>query len=339
MLNKELGFNKEHLVIIEGTNNLGDRKDVLKAELKQNPQIMSISYSDTYPGEIYGMITGFGLRKPDKRHQYILKTISADADYFDTYQMEMVHGRKFSQMDHDAVIINESAIKLMGIENDPLHHHLQLNDQSLPIIGVVKNFHHDALNISLDPMVILLQDNQYLDYMIIRLAGSDTKEIIQFIHKTWNRISNNIPFEYYFLDEKMQSAYKDEMKVGKVFSIFSVLSILIACMGILGIASFLLQKRIKEIGIRKVNGATIIGMIALLNKEYVKWVGISFLIATPVAWYLMHQWLNNFAFRTKIDWWIFVFAGVLAMLIAVLTISWHIWKAATRNPVEALRYE
>jgi putative ABC transport system permease protein len=339
MLNKELGFNKEHLVVLEGANALGDRKEIFKYELLKDPQITHATYTDTYPGESYNNITGYSITGGNPDARYVLKTISTDYDYFDTYEMEILYGRKFLPGDRSAVILNESAVKLLGIENDPLSHHIISNGEPLPVIGVVKNFNHEALNISLDPMLIRIVDNRFLNDITIRITGRNIKEAMSFIHEKWNNISNNEPFEYYFLDEKLRSAYATEMKAGKVFSIFSILSVFIACMGILGIVTFLLQRRIKEIGIRKVNGARVLELLILLNRDIIKWVLIAFLVASPIAWYAMHKWLENFAFKTSLNWWIFVLAGLLALGIALLTVSWKIWKSATRNPVEALRYE
>jgi putative ABC transport system permease protein len=339
LLNKELGYNKEHLVVIEGTNRLNEHKEAFKTELKSNSQIESVCFSDTYPGENYNNITGYGVAESGPQQQYVIKTIFADEDYFDTYQMEMVHGRKFKALDRNAVVLNESAAKLLGLEADPLNHHILKDNSTLPIVGVVKNFHHEALNISLDPMIIRYMDNRYLDNAIVRLSGSNNKETIRFIENTWKDVSNNLPFEYDYLDNKIRAAYYAEMKAGKVFTIFSILSVLIACMGILGIASFLLQRRIKEIGIRKVNGAKTVEVMLLLNGDYIKWIAISFLIATPIAWYTMSKWLSNFAFKTDISWWIFIFAGILSLVVALATVSWKSLQAASRNPVDSLRYE
>ena len=339
LLHKELGYNKENLLIIEGTNRLGEHKEAFKTELENDAQIEDVCFSDTYPGHNYNNITGYGVQEAGPQQQYVMKTIFADANYFDTYQMEMIHGRKFKPLDRNAVILNESAVKLMGLETDPLSHHILKDNSVLAIVGVVKNFHHDALNISLDPIIIRFMENRYLDNAIVRLSGSNTKETVRFIENTWRDISNNLPIEYDFLDNKIRSAYYAEMKAGKVFTIFSILSVIIACMGILGIASFLLQRRIKEIGIRKVNGARTIEVMVLLNTDYIRWITISFIIATPLAWYAMNRWLSNFAFKTVISWWIFIFAGVLALVVALITVSWKSLQAASRNPVESLRYE
>ncbi|MDF1551061.1 MAG: ABC transporter permease, partial [Bacteroidales bacterium] len=151
--------------------------------------------------------------------------------------------------------------------------------------------------------------------------------------------NNQAPFEFTFLDESFDNQYKQETRFGKLISLFSLLSIAIACLGLLGLISFTLNRKQKEIGIRKINGAKISEILTMLNKDFVKWVAIAFVIATPIAYYAMHKWLENFAYKTTLSWWIFVLAGLLALGIALLTVSWQSWRAATRNPVEALRYE
>ena len=338
LLDKDLGYNKQKLVVLEGANNLGTNKEVFKNELKQNPQIVNLCYSDVYPGANYQSVTGYNVEGYPADQMFILKTIQADADYFDTYQMKMAQGRSFNKTDKPSMIINEKAAELMKL-NDPTHNNIIWNGQSFPLVGVVRNFHHDPLNISLDPIIICLTDIQYYDYVTIRLAEGDTKEAMKFIADKWNNLSGNRPFEYFFLDNKIESAYKTEEKAGNVFSAFSVLSVLIACMGLFGIASFIIQRRVKEIGIRKVNGAKVSEILALLSKDFVVWVVIAFMVATPLAWFAMKKWLENFAYKTDISWWIFALSGIIALAIALITVSLQSWKAATHNPVEALRYE
>jgi putative ABC transport system permease protein len=338
LLNKDIGFNKEKLVVLQGANNLGTNKEVFKNELKQNPLIANLCYSDVYPGEMYQSITGYSVEGYTSDQQFVLKTIQADADYFDTYQMKIVQGRAFNNTDKPSMILNEKAVEILKL-NDPLHSKIMYSGAPFPLVGVVKNFNHDPLNISLDPIIIRLTDIQYYDYATIRLSEGDTREAMQFIADKWNKLSGNRPLEYFFLDSKIESAYKAEMKAGDVFSAFSVLSVIIACMGLFGIASFIIQRRVKEIGIRKVNGAKVAEILALLSKDFVIWVIIAFVIATPVAWFAMTKWLESFAFKTDISWWIFALSGLIALIIALVTVSLQSWKAATHNPVEALRYE
>lgn len=338
LLNKELGFNKEKLVVIEGANNLGTNTEVFKTELKKNSQIINVSYSDVYPGGGYANLPWYQVAGYPSDQSFLLNTIMADADYFDTYEMQMIHGRKFKNDDGPSVILNEKAVELLKLD-DPLNSQIMSERQSFPVIGVVKDFYHDPLNVKLDPMIIRCVNNQHLDYITIRISEGDTKEAINFINSTWNRISGDKPFEFFFLDSKLESAYKSEANAGVIFLAFSILSIVIACMGLFGIASLSIQRRIKEIGVRKVNGARISEVMVLLDKDFVKWVVIAFTLACPIAWYAMNKWLQNFAYKTSLSWWIFALAGILALGIALLTVSWQSWRTATRNPVEALRYE
>ncbi len=338
LLNKELGFKKEQLIVIEGANNLENNKDIFKNELKQNPQVLNISYSDTYPGNEYNNITDYGIEGYPPDQQFILKTIYADADYFDTYNMEIIQGRKFSASDNNAIILNEKAVDLMRLDN-PLKYYIISNNETIPVLGIVKDFHHDPLNIGLDPMLIRLRSSQYLDFITIRISEGNIKDAMSFITAKWDELSGNKPFEYYFLDNKLQSAYNAEMKAGNVFSIFTVLSVIIACMGILGIASYLIQRRIKEIGIRKANGAKTGEVTLMFLIDFTKWVLIALLIACPVGYYAMDKWLQNFAYRTELSWWVFAVAGAVALMVALLTVSWQSYRAASRNPVESLRYE
>jgi putative ABC transport system permease protein len=338
LLNKELGFNKEKLVVIEGANHLGTNVEVFKTELKKNSQIINVSYSDVYPGGTYRSLSWYGVAGYPADQQFLLNTIMADADYFDTYELKMVQGRKFDNTDKPAVILNEKAVELLKL-NNPLNSQVIWNKQSYPVLGVVKNFYHDRLNVSLDPILIRYVGNQNLNYITIRISEGDTKNAINFINSTWNKLSGNKPFEFFFLDNKIESAYKSEMNTSVIFLAFTVLSIIIACMGLFGIASFSIQRRIKEVGVRKVNGARVADILAMLNKDFVKWVVIAFVVASPIAYYAMNKWLQSFAYKTEMSWWVFAMAGMLALGIALLTVSWQSWRAATRNPVEALRYE
>ncbi len=338
LLNKDLGFNKQKMVVIEGANNLGSNKEAFREELKQNPMIVNLTYSDVYPSAMYNNVTTYSVEGYSVDQQFILKTIQADAAYFDTYEMKIVQGRDVKPSDVPAIVLNQKAVDLLKMD-DPIHNKIRWNGQSYNVIGVVKNFYHDPLNVALDPIIIRVFDNRYFDYLTIRLAEGNTKDAMSFISDKWSEFSGNKPFEYFFLDSKLNSVYKAENKAGSVFTTFSILSVIIACMGLLGISSFMLQRKTKEIGIRKVNGARISEVITLLNTDFIKWVIIAFMIATPIAYFAMHKWLNNFANKIELSWWAFALAGFLVLLIALITVSWQTLNAARRNPVEALRYE
>lgn len=180
---------------------------------------------------------------------------------------------------------------------------------------------------------------QHLNYILVKIDGQDYPATIHFIENKWKQLAGNKLFEYSFLDQEFQKTMEREAIMVKVFTFFSLVSIFIACLGLLGLASFYAEKRQKEIGIRKVNGARIIQVMALLNKDFMKWVGLAFLIACPFAWFAMESWFQNFAYRAGLNWWLFAFAGTVALAIALVTVSGQSWRAATRNPVKSLRYE
>jgi putative ABC transport system permease protein len=209
------------------------------------------------------------------------------------------------------------------------------------IVGIVKDFNYRSLHYQMDPMVLILQPGNcsILNLKMNAKTFSQTKAAVNKIRKVWEKYSIDVPFEIHFLDGELQNLYSSEKKFLKTFNLFAGISIFISCMGLLGMSLFIVENRTKEIGIRKVNGARISEVMAMLNKDFIKWVAIAFVIATPIAWYAMNKWLENFAYKTELNWWIFALAGFLALGIALLTVSWQSWRAATRNPVEALRYE
>ena len=204
--------------------------------------------------------------------------------------------------------------------------------------GIIGDFHFKTLHKEIEPLFLYVREERP-GYLAVKLNTKDIRSSVKFIRHQWNNIVPDSPFEYFFYDSFYDQLYKKEALFGKIIFIFSAMAILIACMGLFGLAAFFTERRTKEIGIRKVNGAVISEILTMLNSEFIKWVLISFVIATPVSWYAMHKWLENFAYKIEISWWIFVLAGLLALGIALLTVSWQSWRTATRNPVEALRYE
>ena len=208
------------------------------------------------------------------------------------------------------------------------------------IIGVVKDFHYKPVTIPIGSLII--QNEPWSSYCLVSLNTKDFKSLnssIQKIKTETNKLSPSFPVEISFLDQAVENLYQSELQFRRTFSLFAGCAILICCLGILAMSLFTCQRRIKEIGIRKVNGAKVSEVMTMLNRDFVRWVAIAFVIATPVARYIMSKWLESYAYKTELSWWIFALAGLLALGIALLTVSWQSWKAATRNPVEALRYE
>ena len=220
----------------------------------------------------------------------------------------------------------------------PLENQLQHLAGNTTIVGVVKDFHAFTLHQEIQP-VLLFNDANGARLAGIKINTSDIKSTIEKLESVYKSTFPENVFEYEFLDETIASFYREEEKLSHIFTVFSGIAILIGCLGLFGLISFIAMQRTKEIGIRKVNGAMLSEVLTLLNRDFALWIFIAFVIACPVAWYIMHTWLQKFAYRTDLSWWIFALAGILALGIALLTVSWQSWKAATRNPVEALRYE
>jgi putative ABC transport system permease protein len=233
-------------------------------------------------------------------------------------------------------VINEEAAKILGFMN-PIGETIATSSGSkLNIIGVVQDFHIQSLHHKIGPVIMQMgaSNNFY-----VKMKPDKIISTVEFIKKTFKSFDPGLPIDFHFLDDDFDNLYRTEQRMSKIFGYFSLLAILISCLGLIGLSLFMTELRTKEIGIRKVNGAKSFEIFSLLSKEYMLWVLISILIACPVAWYAMHRWLENFAYRTELSWWIFALTGLLALGIALLTVSWQSWKAATRNPVEALRYE
>ena len=212
-------------------------------------------------------------------------------------------------------------------------------DENHEIIGVVKDFQVSSIYTKIPPLIISKELQSYFYTLSIAVSPDNISQTLKQIEAVWNKILPNTPFNYFFLDERLGTLYADVQQTVKILLIFTGISILISVLGLFGITFLLLNSRIKEIGIRKVNGARITEILILLNGDFVKWVAIAFVIATPIAWFAMQKWLESFAYKTELSWWIFALSGVLALGIALLTVSWQSWKSAARNPVEALRYE
>jgi putative ABC transport system permease protein len=262
--------------------------------------------------------------------------------------IKVLAGQVFSdsyEANKNKVIINETAARKLGfnVPEDALDQLIKFWGQNWIIAGVMKDYHSLSLKYNIDPLVLRYNKNNGSNGVLVKLNNrtsmSEVNNAISQIQSEWQQIFPKSSFQYKFVDEKFASLYDSDRKFGKAFGFFTFLAIFIASLGLFGLTFYNSNQRIKEIGIRKVNGARVSEVMTMLNRDFVKWVAIAFVIATPVSWYAMNKWLESFAFKTTLSWWIFALAGLLALGIALLTVSWQSWKAATRNPVEALRYE
>lgn len=336
--NKELGFNKENLLIINKANYLGNQMSSFKNELLAQPSILKITNSSSIPGRFNSSNTYFHHEVDDSRG---INTFWSDCDFIKTYQIELKEGRFFeegNQFNDKSVVLNETAIKQLNIE-DPIGKKIysgtKTEDNSLTIIGVIKDFHSQSLHEKMSSFVLINGSGEYLS---VRVSG-DIQQNLKIIEQTWGKFANGQILDYVFFDEDFGRLYKAEVRTRRIVSIFSALAIIIACLGLLALAAFVAEQRTKEIGIRKVVGARIGEILLSLNRNFIKWVAIAFVIATPITYYTMNNWLENFAYKTTLSWWVFALAGVAALFVTMITVTWISWKAATRNPVEALRYE
>jgi putative ABC transport system permease protein len=342
---KNLGFDREHVLVVTRAWALENQSQTFKNELMNNTHIVSASNTDNLPGRLFGQ-TVFKPEDSQSPQQYILAIMSTDYDFAKTMKLKLAEGRYFSRehaSDSLTVVINESAAKLMGIK-DPVGKRVILqgrtNDESMvfTVIGVLKDFNFESLHQKIRPLAIFLNKGQTA-YLPVRIRPADVAGSVSFVEKEWKKFVPNKPFEYFFLDEDFNKLYQSEQKTGEIFSVFSVLAIFIACLGLFGLAAFTAERRTKEIGIRKVLGASIPGIVILLSKEFTKWVLVANIIAWPLAYYFMNNWLQNFAYRIDPGWGTFLLSAVIALFIALLTVSFQAIKVAVANPVNALRNE
>ncbi len=353
MLNKPLGFDKENVVVIEnagavaaGPNAGVQRLLTFKDEITRLPNVMASAYTSNMPGDLTG---DFVARLPgsDQKESMVMRQMVFDYEIPQTLDMELLEGRFFAREFEDSlsIVLNESAVEKLGII-DPIGKKLMqiaaANDPiEFTIIGVVKDFHFQSLHVDLKPAAYVSFEgpNQFLNKMAVKIDGQDVKRSLEDIEAKWNEFVPGVPFKSYFLDEDMQQFYKAEQTTGRIFGIFTFLAIVIACVGLLGLSAFVINQRVKEIGVRKVLGATILQIILLLSKDFTKLIAIAALIAIPIAYFWMDGWLGNFAYATGLNLMVFVFAGGIALLIGILTVSFQSIKAAISNPVNSLRDE
>ncbi|HVX48537.1 MAG TPA: ABC transporter permease [Chitinophagaceae bacterium] len=343
---KDLGYDKNHVIVIENSGALGKNSDGFKQKLAQDPRVINISASGYLPaGFSYG--NNFFVY-PDNSSTNLVKTLRYDVDYnyISTLGMKIVQGRNFSKSygaDSSAVVVNETAARTFGwkdgfeghtvsyTQNDNIKH-------TLHVIGIVKDFNFKSLHEAITPLVMTMANNDYGN-IIVKITGKDVPGVLAAIKHKWDAFKTDTPFTYSFLDDRFNNTYKAEENIGSILGVFAGLTIFVACLGLFGLATFATAQHIKEIGIRKVLGASVSGLVSLMSKDFLKLVLIAFVIAAPVAWYAMHKWLEGFAYRIAISMWLFVYTVGSVILITLLTVSYQSIKAALTNPVKSLKVE
>lgn len=357
MRNQQLGYNKDEIVIIKApvaTDSTFNSKILaFKNELVKNPAVKGIAGSSDIPGKLVTDRNSIRKASDDQTHNFITYIVQADENFVPTYQMVTAAGRNFSKTDSAdfrtaprlSVMVNEVIVKALGYKNNEAAIHQPVifsygpGEIRAEIIGVVKNYHQRSLRETYDPILYLYPSGNYWSYLSVHLSTENLQKNLASIGASYKTIFSGDPFEYFFLDEYFDHQYQADQRFGRVFNLFTILAIFVACLGLLGLSSFLMRLRTREIGIRKVLGASVSGILILFSKEFVKLVGIASVIAIPVFYFIANEWLKNYAFHIQLSVLLFVLPPVLLLFIALLTISIQGIKAALINPVKSIRTE
>ena len=342
--NKNLGFAKEDLLYVPIEGALQQSYPTFKDELLRQPGIKSVSSSQSGPLEVGSSTQGVRWPGKDTTKLILFSTNPITYDYIKTMGIQLKEGRDFDpsfSLDTNNYLVNEAALRKIGYK-DPIGKELTMWGDKGTIVGVMKDYHHNSLHVPIEPLILRLFKkswNSYWGNVLIRTEKGKTKQAIASMEKIYRQFNPGFPFRYFFTDAEMLKNYKAEHTVSKLSKYFAFLAIFISCLGLFGLVTFTAQQRVKEIGIRKVLGASVSGIVQMLSKDFLKLVLIAAVIAFPVAWWAMNRWLGDFAYRIHIGWWVFVASGIAAMVIALLTVSFQAIKSAIASPVKSLRTE
>jgi len=342
MQNKNLGINKEQSIVLTNTSRLDTNREPFKEALMSDTRVTAASYSNfTVPGT--NNVTIF--QPTDRSRDYIMALYYADHEQQEALGFEMAEGRYFHRdfaTDTAGIIINEAAVQEMSLE-DPVGEEIYYpgTQRNYRILGVMENFNFESLRSEIMPLAVMLIDTRAgnANEMIVRFNMEDPQEAVNLVESTWDEYSGGEPLDYTFLDQDYDRLFRQEQRLGNVFTAFTIIAIFIACLGLLGLSAFMTERRTQEIGIRKVLGATAPQIMGLMSTEFLKLTGIAFLLAVPVAWYFISDWLQNFAYRIEVSPMIFVLTAAATAVIVLLTLSWQTLRAAFMNPVESIRTE
>ena len=348
MRNQKLGADINQTLVMDGASSLTDSLyqnsfQPFKNELSKIADVKNVAASSGVMGKEIYWTNGSRRLGADNKGNVTLYNLGIDYDFIPSFSLTIKEGRNFSKeytSDDRSILLNENAAKLLGYEEPAkaVNENIISSGDTVKIIGIVANHHHQGLQKAIDPMIFRLRPNNRNAYSI-KIGSANMPLTIASIEKVWNKYFPSDPFDYFFLDQLFDQQYKADKQFGEVFGLFAFLAILIACFGLLGLSAFNVLQRTKEIGIRKVLGASVQHILFILSKDFLKLVLVSFVIAIPVTWVIMHNWLQDFAYRINIQWWVFALAGIAAFIIALVTLSFQALKAAFSNPVKSLRTE
>jgi putative ABC transport system permease protein len=341
--NLKLGFDKEHLIYLSMNDDVRSKYELFKNYLLQNPDILNVSASSSLPfwnTDVSTEDVNWEGKNPGE--DFLMRAVGVDHDFIETFKIEMDEGRNFSReysTDQTNYILNSKAVEAMNLQS-PLGKHITLMGKTGSVIGVVKDYHFKPLNSVVEPLVLRLYESQWLNFIYIRTRPEEISLILKYMENKWKQFFPGVPFQYTLVDQALANLYQPVEQIGSLFRYFTILAIMLACLGLFGLSVYIAEQRTKEIGVRKVLGSTVAGIMLLLLREFIKWVLIANLMAWPVAYFIMKEWwLNNFAYRTRLGLEIFILSGLLAFTIALLTVSFQAIKTAMANPVDNLRYE
>src|SRR5665213_874299 len=351
MQDTSLGYNKEHIITLPYYNSVNSQYDAFRNDLLQSQGIKDVARSSRIPTGRLLDYQGASTMAGDSMQPVTadIRNVSADYDFIPTYGIHVVAGRNFSReysMDTSNFILNESAVKAIGWKSpqDAIGTNFKYGGAKGRIIGVMADFHFESLQHEIVPMVLLnpattANSSPYFSNLSIKIAGNNIPASLASVENIWKKYLPELPYQYTFLDEKFNKMYQSEQRQENIFTVFSCIAIFIACLGLFGLSAFEINQRVREIGVRKVLGAKVSSIVTLLSKDFLKLVLVATLIAFPIAWFAMSHWLQGFAYRIHIHLWIFILSAILALIVALVTVSFQAIKAALANPVESLRSE
>jgi len=336
---QKLGFDKENVVYIPLNSSIMEQLDPLKNELLKNPDILKVSAMSNKTGISRMWATTVSKWEGNTDQKKVsVNLIYTDYDFPETFNIQMEKGRFYSKdffNDQANVVLNESAVKAMGLQ-EPIGK--TIGEEKGIIIGVIKDFNFSSLHSPIEPLALVI-DPQWYSQVAVKITPENIPATIRYLQEITGKFAPEMPFEYQFLDDDINNLYHSERQIGRIFNYFSFLAIVISCLGLFGLASFTAEQRTKEIGIRKILGASVSNIIILQSLDFIKWVILANVVAFPFAYFVMHEWLQNFAYKTKIGFEVFILSGLFALIIAMMTVGYHAVKTANSNPVDALKYE
>ncbi|HKI90006.1 MAG TPA: FtsX-like permease family protein, partial [Draconibacterium sp.] len=313
-------------------------KLTLRDQLKSYPGIVNLTLTDR---DYTGARSSNGIKKSGGEN-ITTRILNVDNNYIPTLKLNLIKGENFTEISGEkSIIVNQRLLAALDIEDNPIGSTVMMDGENYRIVGVVKDFHYDSMKEEIMPLILKPRTikGDRGNFIFLRYHPKQLAKLLPFIKRSWKEIIPDKELDLNFWDEQLNNRYQLEEQWSKIIGYAAIIAIIISSLGLFGLTLMTVNTRKKEIGIRKINGARVSEVMTLLNKDFVKWVVISFVLTTPIAYYAVTKWLENFAYKTTLSWWIFALAGLLALGIALLTVSWQSWRAATRNPVEALRYE